>query len=82
MPRYFFHLQTEDRLFEDPDGIELPSLEAAHLEALWAGRELWAEACRAGSEMEVEALLIVDEDGRVLMSLPLADTLPQRRRRA
>jgi hypothetical protein len=81
MPRYFFHFQTRDELIEDPDGAELPGPDAARSEALWTGRELWAEACRAGRDLEVQAVVIADEEGHPVISVPLGASLPQRLRR-
>lgn len=34
MPRYFFHIETQDFRFSDPDGQDLVSLNAAHEYAL------------------------------------------------
>ena len=34
MPRYFFHIETQDFRFSDPDGNDLVSLNAAHEHAL------------------------------------------------
>ena len=34
MPRYFFHIETQDLRFSDPEGNDLVSLNAAHEHAL------------------------------------------------
>jgi hypothetical protein len=39
MPRFFLHIQDGDRRIEDPDGSELPDLEAARAEAVSAARD-------------------------------------------
>ena len=79
--RFYFHLKTGDTLVEDQDGSELPDYEAARMEALAGARELWAEAIRGGNDVQVEAFVIADEDGRHVMSLPLAEALPERLRK-
>lgn len=80
MARFYFHLKTGDTLVEDQDGSELPDSEAARMEALIGARELWAEAIKAGSDVQVDAFVIADQDGRHVLSLPLVDALPERLR--
>jgi len=83
MPTYFFHLQQRDgRLIQDQEGCELSGPEEVRSEALDAGRELWAEACKTGRDVTSETFVIADEDGRPVMSVSLADALPELLRRA
>jgi len=52
MERYFIHLRrTGEPTLKDPEGSELPDLNAAKEEALTAARELLAETIKAGQEV-------------------------------
>ena len=46
VPRYFLHI---DDLGTDPDGTELPDVDAARREALLSAREILAPAIMAGT---------------------------------
>jgi len=73
MPRYFFHLYdgTETR---DPDGLELPDIEAARVVATHELRQLATyEVHRGGGVKLSDRIDIVDESGRVLDNVCYAD---------
>jgi hypothetical protein len=74
--RFYFHLQDGDRVLQDPEGTDLPDVEAARQEAILAARELLIDAIKAGMKKVPKALLIADEEGRTLDVLPLASVLP------
>jgi hypothetical protein len=79
MPRYYCHIRQGDRLIEDPDGIERPDLDAARAEALDGVRGLIGEAIRYGRDDWLdEAIVITDETGRELMTIPFIEALPPR----
>ena len=82
MARYFFHLRVGNELIEDEDGSDLSDPDQVRSQALRTGRELWANACKAGKELVAEAILVADEHGRSVMSMPLADALPKGLKRA
>jgi Domain of unknown function (DUF6894) len=42
MPHYYLHIRDGTELVEDPDGTDLPDLEAARQEALEGAREMLA----------------------------------------
>lgn len=84
MARYFFHLLSDGKRFDDEDGTELANDEAAHQEALECAIELicdrlkggWAQNGRdvlAGSSVEV-----ADGSGAVLLTLPFATAFKPR----
>ncbi len=75
MPHYFLHLREGDVRIEDPDGYDLRDLTAAHEEALAEARDILAEYVRAGKLIDGQHFDIADEDGRVLMVVPLRDAL-------
>ena len=74
--RFYFHHRTSAGLIRDPDGSDLPNLDAARAEAEVAARHLWAEAILAGRDLEVERFEITDETGRPLLTLPFREALP------
>ena len=68
MGRFYFHLQADDQIVPDDEGVDLPDLSAAEHEAILAARELLAEA---------EAFVIADEEGRALAIVPFTAVLPR-----
>ena len=77
MGRFHVLIKEGGELFNDEDGIEFPSVDAARREALQSARELLANAINAGKPTVPEALVIADEDGRALEVVPLASVLPK-----
>ncbi len=79
MPRFYRHMQHGDQLIEDPEGIELPDLDAARADALRGVRGLLAEAIQKGTDgLLDDAVIITDEAGRELMRIPFSAGLPPR----
>jgi hypothetical protein len=70
MPLYYFHIRTGDKLEIDPDGTELPDLDAAVAEALRVARELLDEAADLGREAVIE---IADGAGQTILTVPFSD---------
>ena len=70
MPRFFMHNREAERLIEDPDGSDLPDLDAAREEAAVAAREIAAERLRAGEPLDARRFEIHDEAGRLLATVP------------
>ncbi|WP_430648975.1 DUF6894 family protein [Bradyrhizobium hipponense] len=77
MGRFYFHLRAGDEITLDEEGTELPDLSAAEGEAVLAARELLAEAIKSGTPHVSEVLVIADEVGRPLGTVPLATVLPR-----
>jgi hypothetical protein len=78
MSRYFLHLRYVDQsIIEDPEGLNVPSLQAAQEEALQGIRDLVAADIRGGHEMTLEAIIIADHQGRYLATVPVRATLPK-----
>jgi hypothetical protein len=79
MPRYYRHIRHGDELMEDPEGIELPGLDAARAEAIDGIRDLLGEAIRRGKDdLLDDAIVITDEAGQELMTIPFREGLPPR----
>jgi hypothetical protein len=83
MPRYYRHILHSDGLIADPEGIELPDLDAARAEALEGIRDLLAEAIKSGKDdLLNDAIIITGDSGRALMTIPFREGLPPRLRDA
>ncbi len=77
MPRYYRHIRQDERLIKDLEGIELPDLDAARGEAVNGVRDCLAEAIRKGQDDWLgDAIVIVDDTGRELMTIPFIEALP------
>lgn len=79
MPRFHFHLRTPDGLEPDLDGLDLPDLDAAYLEAYRAIPSLSADLMSDGSNPLVHAFVIADARGREVMEVPFTERLRDRR---
>jgi hypothetical protein len=73
MPRFFFHARDGDQRLDDPEGVDLPDLDAARAEAAVGAREIAAGRIRQGQMLDGQSLEICDEAGRTLATIPLAD---------
>lgn len=72
MARFYFHRRNGAGLFKDPDGSDLPDLDAARAEALEAARQLWAAAIIVQRDLSDDSFEITDDHGRHLMSPPFS----------
>ena len=76
MPHYYFHLRHGSQLIIDDEGQDFPDENAARAEAAKSVHELLAEAIRSDHADVPEAMVIADEDGREVASVPFADAVP------
>ena len=60
MARFYFHIQDGDKLVQDPEGSDLPDVEAAKREALLAARDILSDAIKAGRSKVPEAFVIAE----------------------
>jgi hypothetical protein len=65
MPHFYLHLRDGDDLIEDPDGSDLPDVEAAKEEARVSARHILADRVRAGKLIGNQRFAIVDEVGNL-----------------
>ena len=75
MPRYFFHMRSDQGFIRDPDGSELPDLDAARAEAIVSARHLLADMLKHGREVDGQAFEIADEADEVLARIPFRSVL-------
>ena len=80
MPRFFFDYRDGDgHLQRDDEGIEFPTLGAAHKDALKAAVDMHADACRDGAGLASHSFEIRDVSGQVLLVLPFMEAILRRR---
>lgn len=72
MPLYYLHIRHGDKLEVDPDGAELPHLDAALTEALKVARELLVEVADLGRDAVIE---IADGSGETILTVPFSDAV-------
>jgi len=72
MPLYYLHIRNRDKLEVDPDGTELPDLDAAFAEALKVARELVGEVDDLGRDAVIE---IADRSGETILAVPFSDAV-------
>ena len=70
MPRYYFHVFNGSGETRDDEGVELPDLEAARLEALWGIRSMLRDEIASGSIDFAGKIQITDRDNRHLLDVP------------
>jgi hypothetical protein len=78
MARYFLNLtsKTFSRMPNDPEPQEHANIEAARAEAIKGIREMAAEAVLSGrSDLPFETIDITDEEGELLVSVPVSEAL-------
>lgn len=75
MPNYYFHIRSSAGLIRDPEGIELPDLDAALAEAKRSARELLADLLKEDAVLDGQTFEISDADGLVLARLPFRSVL-------
>jgi hypothetical protein len=69
MPLYYLHIRNRNKLEVDPDGMDLPDIDAALTEALQVARELTAEIPDYDGSTVIE---IADGDGQTILTVPFS----------
>ena len=78
MSRYYFHMRDfRGDLIEDEEGSEFPTLAAARDRALTSMRDILGKSIRHGQDVDIEAIIVVDERGDQAASVPVAAVLPE-----
>ena len=74
MPRYFFHLY-DDLIAHDDEGVELPNIAAARLNALIGARDIIAQQVKRGYFMLSHWIEVVDERGEPVMTVTFREAV-------
>ncbi len=75
IPRFFFDHYDSQGITRDDEGVDLPDLDTAYLEAFWAATEMWIEALRQVRNPSDERFEIRDAAGVVVLVLPFSEVL-------
>jgi hypothetical protein len=74
MPHFYFNVY-DDVVTTDEEGVTLPNLDAARLQALAGARALMAEQVSRGYLVRSHWIDVVDEAGAVVFHLPFGDAI-------
>ena len=74
MPRFYFNLY-DDVIARDLEGVELPNLAAARLNALTGARDIISEQVRRGYFVRSHWIDVTDEAGATVLHLPFRDAI-------
>ena len=74
MPRFFFNVY-DDRIAIDDEGLELPNLAAARLQAIRGARDIIAEQVRHGYFILSHWIDVIDADGEKVLTLTFRDAI-------
>ena len=76
MPLYYMHIKDHDGgVTADPEGSDLPDLDAARQEVVLAARQIMSWGVLEGKPPDGNAFVITDEGGSVLLEFPFKDAL-------
>jgi uncharacterized protein DUF6894 len=75
MPQFFFHFRDANGFEPDEEGLEMPDLDVAYLEAFEAAKEMWGEAIRTMRNPTRQQFEISDADGKTLLVVPLQEVM-------
>jgi hypothetical protein len=75
MPHFYLHIRNGGGYDEDPEGQELPDLDAARLAAIDGVRSVLSEELRQGQVDLNGAIEIADDDGNILLIVPFRDAV-------
>ena len=74
MPRSFFHLRDGESA-EDPDGMYLPDVRTARLEAIRSARDITAEDVRRGKLDLSFSIEVTDQQGEPILAVPFREVI-------
>ena len=77
MSQYFISFLSNGQISQDDEGQDLPGLEEAAEAARVSAREILADNIKSNSTRILEAVIITNERGDLLMTIPAADVLPK-----
>jgi hypothetical protein len=77
VPLFFFHVY-DDIISHDDEGVDLPSLAAARLQAISGARDICAEQVRHGHLELSHWIDVVDESGAKVLTLTFREAVDVR----
>ena len=77
MPRYYFHVRSGSDLARDPEGSDLPDIDAARKQAVGMACRAWSERPPESTDNN-ETFEITDEAGQVVLKVPFSEAFAER----
>jgi len=74
VPRYYFDVY-DDVIAKDDEGMELPNIAAARLNAIAGARDIIAAQVRHGYLVRSHWIEVRDEAGETVLTLPFRETV-------
>ena len=74
MPRFFFNVY-DDVIATDEEGLELPNLAAARLQAVKGARDLIVSQVKHGYMVLSHWIDVADDQGKVVLTVRFADAV-------
>lgn len=71
MPILYFHMQNGEYSSKDEEGAVFEDVGSAASEARASARDWAVQIIRTGQDIDGQVLVMLDEEGRVRLSLPL-----------
>jgi hypothetical protein len=72
---FFFNVRSDRSFDVDDEGLDLPSVDAARLEAIKSAREMVAELILYDQAIDGMRFEVMDEAGNLLITLPFRDVV-------
>jgi hypothetical protein len=72
---FFFNVRSDRSFDVDDEGLDLPSVDAARLEAIKSAREMVAELILYDQAIDGMRFEVTDEAGNLLITLPFRDVV-------
>ncbi|MFL6796134.1 MAG: DUF6894 family protein [Xanthobacteraceae bacterium] len=78
MPRFYFHIQTAERLIKDGEGTDCSDVAEARRQAGADARDLLSSSIQqANEELGIEEIVVEDEQGHPVTIVRMTDVLPR-----
>ena len=75
MSRFFFHIEHNAELIIDDEGMDLPNLDSAKMEAELSALDCAAECLRDGKPVDGRRIIVQDASGKTLMECAIKDVV-------
>jgi hypothetical protein len=73
MPRYFFHIRQLGSWVRDEEGMDLPNLSAAIIEARHSARDFATQQIKEGKAVDGRELIVEDASGAIVYEFAVRD---------
>lgn len=75
VPQFYFHVRSGDHLARDPEGVDLPDLDAVRLEAREGAKEILQLKIHKDELVDGQRFEVTDEHGHVVLTYAFRDAI-------